>query len=255
MARQDQLDKMSMVISQLEGVLKTTRNGEQKSRVQKQLREIRALYQQAAEGQELPASRLSKLGAAKGEPEAADVAVTTVPSVLDSVEVRAIIPECDDAEINRVHSYLVYFENEFWATMSDYHLKLDYNHSFTRDGFFNLLEGCKRSLKNYCDVLLETLRGGTNREYAEQLKNMHTRMRRGYLMEVNRFLKRIQEFSTELVNDHESGGNMILNPHDVLTFDRLEGRRSLEGVKIIDGIRMMREFTQDFLSFLSLPEM
>ena len=174
--------------------------------------------------------------------------------ILHTVPILQASKFCSIPEVNAIYSYLAYFENEFWGGISDFHLKLDFNHSQKRDIFYHNLNVLKISFKNYLDIL-EDLENTTNTlEYTENLKKMRSKYYMELLIKVGEFISQLYQFITSIILDYESEGNIILNPHEVLNFDKIQGERDLEGLTVLQALKKLQQFLSEVAEYLSLPE-
>jgi hypothetical protein len=61
------------------------------------------------------------------------------------------------------------------------------------------------------------------------------------------------DFLDTLITDFEGNGNIIMNPSDVLEFDKLYGEKKLNKKTVIDGVKQTFIFVQEILDFVNLP--
>jgi hypothetical protein len=137
--------------------------------------------------------------------------------------------------------------------LSETRLKLDFKHSLERDSFYHRFENLRR--------LLEDQREDARRmeEYLGQKHEEEMRMRsfkksRNLIMESDKFFRNLQRFSGGLAEDIAASGSICLNPRDLLRFDRLGGRRLLEGLSVEKALVSLAEFSTEVSRFLNVPQ-
>ena len=52
-----------------------------------------------------------------------------------------------------------------------------------------------------------------------------------------------------------ASGLMCLNAEEEIHFQRLEGKRYLEGLKVEDGLQRLHDFCRELVSYLNVPQM
>ncbi|MCK4778358.1 MAG: hypothetical protein KAS39_08245, partial [Actinomycetia bacterium] len=157
-------------------------------------------------------------------------------------------------EVNLIQYILNEFEMEYWGVLSDYHLRLDYNKSFERDKFYNLLEKLKRSLSEFLKIV-EDYHSAAVQSYKSNLKSMMLKARHSLLVETGTFIDSVKVFLDILIKDNADGGNLILNPTDKLNFDKIMGKKKLEGMEVIDGLKFVNKFINEAIVILNIPDL
>src|SRR5690606_20858276 len=114
---------------QLEGILKTTRNPEQRSRVGKDLFKIqKRLEELCPDG---PPVDLDDIDTRNGGQ------ANQAYQVINQFPVTPASALCDDDEINFMATMLAVLEREFLPIMSDSQIKMDYSTTSERDSFYS----------------------------------------------------------------------------------------------------------------------
>ncbi|MBU1076280.1 MAG: hypothetical protein KKH98_03245 [Spirochaetes bacterium] len=249
-----EISKLKEIYKKLEGVYKITGDAKQKERVKKEMNDIKS--------QVADMEKYGKEEVLKEDEEQEEVVVKEVEKkesnkkenkLLSRFPVKKVHPASNDNEVNTAITYLEIFEGELWGALSDFHLKLDYYHSKERDKYFNKFEVIKRLIKQYFDVLDE-LSSATNETYIEKLKLMKNKQSRALLIDSVKFMNEIGLFLDKLVKDFNNKGNTILNPEDKITFSNIEGKRLLNGWKIIDAIKYIKQYSREYIGAINLPE-
>jgi len=249
----ENLEQLKSILRQLEGVYKSSVDPKQKERVKADIERLKSKIKDLEEfGEE------SILDTDQKEEE--EVVETVEKSeeekeykILSRFPVEKVHPESNEFEVNAAITYINVFENEFWGALSDFHLKLDYFHSRERDKFYNKLETVKRYIREYMNILGE-FKETLNPTYREKLQLMKNKHARALLIDSVKFIRGIEEFLTRLIADAEEGGNIIMNPDDVIRFSKIEGNKVLNNWKILDALKFIRDFCNEFLDVIHLPD-
>ncbi|MCE9500224.1 MAG: hypothetical protein K8R21_06975, partial [Leptospira sp.] len=124
------MQKLQKAVTQLENILKTSRNDEQRIRVSQDIRKYREKMQKISPD---------------GMPDNLNVPVQPSQSALDSAKpgkrsgmldsfpVMKISPNSNDQEINFIGTLVNVLDLEFLPVLGDSHIKLDFSHATERD--------------------------------------------------------------------------------------------------------------------------
>ncbi len=243
-----ELENKAMVLKQLEGVYNTSGDKLQKRRVLKEIEDVK----QTIKGIK---GRIIVLGIENDLFEEENINNPGMVSVLNVVRITKYREDSRDREIDAVTSYMEFFERNYLSILSEYHIKLDFNHSIKRDVFYPRFMEIKKILKEY-DYELDVL----NREEYNNIafyrdKSIIHKIKHRYLLSLDRFFKDLRTFLNVLVDDFNKGGIVILHPQDFLSFSEFEKDRRFEGHAVIDAIKEMYLFSDKFTRFLGLPNM
>jgi hypothetical protein len=243
-----ELENKAMVLKQLEGVYNTSGDKLQKRRVLKEIEDVK----QTIKGIK---GRIIVLGIENDLFEEENINNPGMVSVLNVVRITKYREDSRDREIDAVTSYMEFFEKNYLSILSEYHIKLDFNHSIKRDVFYPRFMEIKKILKEY-DYELDVL----NREEYNNIafyrdKSIIHKIKHRYLLSLDRFFKDLRTFLNVLVDDFDKGGIVILHPQDFLSFSEFEKDRRFEGHAVIDAIKEMYLFSDKFTRFLGLPNM
>ena len=255
-------EKLEEILKRLEGVYKTTIDPKQKERVKKEIDALKAKIKASKplESKEVLLENESTEKVIKPEVEkenktdAGIMSFTEDFPILSKIKIEKIHPFSDDNEINMVVCYLREFEKNYWSALSDFHLKLDYNHSRERDKFYDQLEGCNRILRDYIKNLDEFEKAQIE-SYKERLKMMKLKVGRAFLIATYEFMKSLNNFINYLIQDYNNKGNIILNPDEIIKFSKLEGNnKELAGKTVIEALKQVFNFTEEFLKMIKIPD-
>ncbi len=171
--------------------------------------------------------------------------------ILKNIPVKSPKNTVYDPELNELFSYLKYFEKEYLPVLSEHRIKLDYSHTSKIDEFYSLYNDLDRFLTKYIR-LVEDVQTTDNDRLREELQRIQRKEYRGLLVKTATFFKRLNAFLEEILKAHSEGKAVVLNPDDVIEFEEGTGGL-LEGFKIIDALRDLRQFTLEMLHYLNLP--
>ena len=253
-------DKIQLMLRQMDTVLRTTRDPGQKKRVSLEISRLRKDLVRLEEKTftDEDARLYIKLEApAGGNADDGDDEGQLTPDrypVLSSIEITPAGPECAEPEINAIASFLRYFEAEHLSILGNYQLKLDFNNAQRRDTYFNLYSGTQQVLKSYLDVIHDIAAGRiASGDHADSLRQMRRKLHMDYVIKTADFVHGLLEFITLLLDDCKNGGNLILNPDQVMEFDKIHGTRELDGLTVATGLERIRLFLSEFGEYLNIP--
>lgn len=250
-------EKIALLQKRLEMVAKTSRDPGQRKRVGQQLAVLKKDFIRLHNG-DFPDSEVSRYlsGDVMDTAPALTAAETDLGAypILGSIPVEPASPFCREQEINEICSFLNFFEKEYWAAVSDYQLKLEFNTSGKRDRLFNELNLLRVAIKNYLDIISDLDKGAANREYESRLRSMKTKQHMDILLKSGEFVSRLHDFIGYLLDDFRNGGNVILNPEDSLHYDSIHGEKAMEGMNIVDVLEKLFQFLSEFREYLNIPD-
>jgi hypothetical protein len=140
--------KIVRSIKALEGVIKTSRSVEQKTRVKKDIEALREKL-----GEIYPNTDLQDLEQILGAevmapPPETKIDFSQFPCLLP-VELKQFSPYKNDGDLNIAASIKTHFEQSIWGIITEQHTKLDYSNSGIRDGLYRKLDQCGRGLTQF----------------------------------------------------------------------------------------------------------
>lgn len=239
-------------IKALEGVLKTSRDPSQRSRVKKDIDSLRNMLKEM-----YPDVSVEELEDAIATDDL--LAEPSREQMLSGYKYIKIVPiekissYRDDEEINIAASIMKYFEDRIWGVISDQHSKLDFSNSAERDALYRKLDECNRAFKIYYQTLddLERTRSG---EYVNQLNLMRVKQGRIFLIEIHGFFAAVNEFISEIIADSEFGGTMVLNSDEIIVYSDYEKYRTFDGWNVVDALKYMKGFVEEALDVIVVPD-
>ena len=283
-------DTLEKVITQLEGVRKTSIDADQKKRVFWELKRLRQEYEtrfgKALSGFDssldpfgTASIHLTDISSATGSSDkkvdeqnkdqskenvTEDASIGTIegkPSKIDLsgykylklIKIKKYKESNPEHDLDYISSIINFLNEEFWGTISDYNLKLDFNHSMIRDNFYGDLHNIDNLIKNYADIVDFASRSDTNKSYKDKLLQTKAKEYRNLILRIGEFLKKLYSFVSMLLDDRSQGGNIILNPDSALEFDNFHGKKILAGVTVLEGLVCLRDFILEICEFLNIP--
>ena len=238
-------------IKLLESVLKTSTDVSQKSRVKRDIKDLRSKLSVIFPDKDL-----------KDVEEAIYANIMALPPKnvppleqykhLNNISIKNYSSYKEDSEVNEAASIMLFFEKKIWVVISDQHTKLDFSNSSERDTLYRKLDECNRAFKTFCQTIddIEKVRSS---EYINQLHMMRVRQGRLFLFEIHQFFKSVREFLADLITNNEADGNMILNPDDLITYADYEEYSTYENWTVINTLKNMMEFLDEALDLINIP--
>lgn len=238
-------------IKLLESVLKTSSDDIQKARVKRDINTLRGRLKEM-----FPEADLKELE------NAIYADIMTMPTKeikhikkynhLKDVSINIYSNLKEDKEINEAASIMKFFEEHIWVAISDQHTKLDFSNSSERDSLYRQLDECNRAFKTFCQTIddIEKVRSS---DYINQLHLMRIRQGRLFLFEIHQFLKTAKKFISVLIENHDAGGNMILNPDDLIKYADYEEFPTYANWTVLNALKNMLEYIDESLDFINIP--
>lgn len=163
-------------------------------------------------------------------------------------------PELDllGKELLRFLLYLNFFEKELLTFLSEKRLKLDFKHSIERDSFYHRFSSISRRLKDFKEdaARIDSFEG----THEKEMRQRSFKKRRNLFLDGDRFFRSLVKFSKDLIEDLQEDGLKCLNGNEVMEFDKLEGNKYLEGVKVRDALVKLGDFCREVVLYLNIPQ-
>jgi hypothetical protein len=250
----EELKRLNRLVRQFEAVFKSTRDPAQRERVTRELRQLKVYKERLESFHEFDPQELE-------EPDRPDELeeypylkrAVDAGAEKDSPASRVNAADYQDREIFQLALYMALFESEFLALLSETRLKLDFKHSLERDSFYHRFENLRRLL---ADIREDTSRMEEHlgQKHEEEMRMRSIRMNRNAIMEAVKFFRNLITFAGDLSEDIDGSGSICLNPDDLLRFDKLGGRRLLEGLPVREALASLFEFSREVVEFLNVPQ-
>ncbi len=244
---EEELRKINRVISQYALVLRTTSDLSQQDRAKQKLATLRAYRKKLLQVYELDDDDNTASASSKADSKQSR-------KYLGEIIRQGIDETISDPEMNKLNLYLDFFDREFLMIFSERKMRLDFQHSLERDSYYHRFQGTLRKMRDFRDEL-EQIKETEERagEKGERKKRI-LRMKRVLTIEADRLFDSVVRFTGELVMDIENDGLKCLNGNDSVYLDDVEGKKYLEGRKLNEALQSIREFSQEVIEFLNVPD-
>jgi hypothetical protein len=239
-------------------VYRTATTGDQKERVGRELKKLqgyraRILAVNVIDPQTLEASEedtdelapfpiLGRLEAQASAPAGATAPEEEVP------------PPPGDLEVSRLELYTLFFEKEFLPFLTEIRLKLDFKFSMERDSFYHRFQDVKRKIADYREEGARLAEESLTKQMETEMRARAFKLIRVLTMEASRFFRAISRFATELAEDAGREGVKCLNGGVLVRFEKIEGKRHLEGQTVREGLVQLAELAEEVVEFLNVPD-
>ncbi|HEY9594619.1 MAG TPA: hypothetical protein VHE79_09080, partial [Spirochaetia bacterium] len=148
MTPEEELKRLNKLIHQYETVYRTTRDGDQRERVERELKELRDYREK------ILAVNVVDTGALEDKPRVADpladaprlksllVANELLPGdhPVPPIVTKGVTPTSSQLEMYHLALYIAHFEREFLPFLTEKKLQLDFKFSMDRDSFYGTLQ-------------------------------------------------------------------------------------------------------------------
>jgi hypothetical protein len=245
------IDEKKQILKQLEGVYRTSHNTTQRTRVSKEIEGLRESIKNL-QGKliiyALEYDFVEDVGTGEDEKSGPF-------EVLNQISVPKFRSDSKDREIDAVISYLDFFEDNYLSVLSEFYIKLDFNHSQKRDMFYPRYMEIKKILKEYNYELDIMNREEFNNIAFYRDRSVIHKIRYRYLLALDKYFRDLKSFLEVLIDDFKTSGNIVLNPYDILSFNEFEANKRLNNMSVFDSLVDMHGFVNELLRFLGMPNL
>lgn len=235
---------MKKLIRQFEAVYGSSTDEGRRDRVGRELRRLKTYKEKLERFHQIDPDQL-------GEEEPVDQ-LDGLPFLRGMVEKDTKKNVYQDREIYHISLYLHFFEKDFLAILSETRLKLDFKHSLERDSFYHRFESLRRRLEDFEEEIVR--RSIVEENQDAEMKQRSFKKQRNLAIEADRVFRSVHDFADELIKDLDQDGLKCLNGDDVIKFDRIEGHRYLEGVKVKDALKRLKDLSHEVVCYLNIPQ-
>ncbi len=243
---EEEVKKLNRVIKQYETVLLSTTDPAQKQRVARELEKLKDYRDKI-----LSVNVINERALEDEEPGGGVLDDFPFLNDLRSKSEERIL---NDREVDDIYLYMRFFESDFLPFLSETKLKLDFKYSLERDSFYHKFQELLRRLT---DLVSEIERFGSGKfraDIEEEMRKRIFKMKRNLSIELDRFFKNVNRFSTDLLEDLAGDALKCLNGDDTISFDVIEGKRYLEGSTVREALEKLKQFSYEVIDYLDIPE-
>jgi hypothetical protein len=263
MSPEEELAKLDRLLRQYESVFHTTRSPEQKERVGRQIRDLRAMREKL-----LAANVIDSQAAAAEQPEEENEfaafpllallrlenEAVAKPDVVEPFAPKNADPTPSQEEVFNLCLYVRRFEREFLPFLTGKHLRLDFKFSLDRDSFFAPFQALQRAIADYREEHRRIADGQVGKELLKEMRARTVKLARRIAVDGARLFRRLESFGFELAEDAGSLGTKCLNGSAEISFDALEGRRELQGRRVRDALDDLARLSAEAVTYLNVPD-
>jgi hypothetical protein len=255
---EEELKKTDRLIHQYEIISRTTKSGEQRDRVERQIRELRSYRQKIldviiidpapAKATETPTEfkhlrRLTEAESHRPPKERIE------PLAVDGVEATPV-----QEEMFNLMMYARFFQSEFLPILTEKRLRLDYKFSIERDSFYGRHKDLERSLNDFREENARLATGAVRREMEKESYTRLIKLRGKIKSDSAKLFRAVHGFCEELIEDADGDGVKCLNGREEILFDEIEGTRLLAGRRVTDALVVLAGFASEVIAYLNVPE-
>jgi hypothetical protein len=254
MTPEEELKRLNLLIRQFEAVFKSTRDPLQRDRVTRELRELKTYKERLESFHEIDPTKVEE------SPQVDEL--ESFPHLKEALRLSAradsalgepFKEDYQDREVYHLARYLVLFETEFLALLSETRLKLDFKHSLERDSFYHRFENLRRLL---LDIREDTSRMDDylGQKHEEDMRLRGFKKMRNTILEADKFFRDLARFTGGLTEDIAGSGSICLNASDVLRFEKIRGMRLLDGLTVKEALSQLHEVSKEVVTYLNVPQ-
>lgn len=257
------MKKLNKLIKQYETVYHTATDGDQKERVGKELKKLKSYRDKILAVNVIDGEDLEDPPESQDELEEYPILRSLIEErektralrrkmALHVDEPHSLTPSQN--EVSRIALYTGFFEQEYTPFLTEMRLKLDFKFSMERDSFYRRFQDLTRKIADYDDEATRLAEGGYAKDMEMEIRKRTFKLKRFLEVEASRFFRAVRRFTTELIDDARTDGVKCLNADSEIEFDKIEGKRMLEGTTVVDALEMIRAFADEVIEYLNVPE-
>jgi hypothetical protein len=262
MTPEEELKRLNRLIHQYEAVYRTAPDAGQKERVQRQLREFQGFRQKILAVNVINEQALEESAPEEGPLEEFPVLALLISENsglnadkrIASFAAKDSSPTSLQNEMFHLTLYTAFFEREFLPFLTEKQLKLDLKFSMDRDAFYSSFESLQRKISDYREAHQNITEGMVSRDLETEVRKRALKITRVVEIEAAKFFRAIERFCAELAEDARAGGVKCRNSEGVISFDKIEGNRMLQGRKVIDVLDQLEKVAAEAVGYLNIPE-
>ena len=242
-----EIRKINRVIRQYEVLVKTSVDGDQRYRVKIRLKELRDYKDKILKTFDIDEQKIIE-----EENESRQVANeyhflnNIIPKDFKNINLNYGISDID--------AYLRYYDEEFIVVLSERNIKLDFKYSIDRDNFYHKFKDLQRKIKDYEEEIINIVGISYAKSEELEIKQRNLKRMRHIEIETYKYFKAIEKFCLDLIEDIEIDGSKCLNSSDIMIFDKIEGKKYLDGMTVSKALKMIRDYSREVILYLNIPQ-
>jgi hypothetical protein len=245
MTPEEELKRLNKLIRQYETVYRTTPDAGQRERAARQLKEMQSYRAKILAVNVIDSEKIEEPAENRD-----DLAPFPLLRKLTETDATGI----EDQEIARIILYIRHYQAEFLPFLTEKQLKLDFKFSMDRDGFYRRFQELDRKIVDFLEERRRLAEGFLSKDMETEVRKRGFKLKRLIAVEASRFFRSIERFTKELVDDANGDGVKCLNAEREIAFDRIEGKKSLEGKTVLEALGELGALASEGLAFLNIPE-
>ncbi len=242
-----EIRKINRVIHQYKVLVKTTVNEDQRHRVKIRLKELHDYKDKILKTFDINQQKII-------EEENESRQVTNEYHFLNNIIPNDFKNIDLDYEISDIDAYLRYYDEEIIVVLSERNMKLDFKYSIDRDNFYHKFKDLQRKMKDYEEEIIHILEATYAKNEELEMKQRNLKRMRHIEIETYKYFKSIEKFCLDLIEDIEIDGSKCLNSMDIMIFDKIEGEKYLDGMTVLEAIKMVRDYSREVILYLNIPQ-
>ena len=262
MTPEEELARLNRVIRQYETVYRTTSDGDQKTRVEKQLKELKDYREKILAVNVIDDAAMQE----RRETRDALAAFPRLKMVIDRdtklaseqrmapLWARGEEPTPAQEEIFHLMLYVRWFRDEYLPFLTEKRLKLDFKYSLDRDAFYSRLQEVERKLKDFRGETAQLAQGIVSRDMEIEMRKRVIKLKRHVEADAAKLFQAVRVFARELQEDAAGDGVKCLNGGELIEFDPIEGERVLEGKTAREALQELSWLASEVEAFLNVPD-
>ncbi len=258
MTPEEEVRKLNKLIRQYESVYRTASTEDQRDRVGKELKKLQTYRARILAVNVIDPEALEDSGEETDDlasfPILARLASQPRSPSMPRGAIEVLPPPPGEAEVSRLELYAGFFEKEFLPFLTEIRLKLDFKFSMERDSFYHRFQDLKRKMADYRDECGRLAEESLTKQMETEIRKRAVKLIRVLTTEASRFFRAINRFATELADDAGADGVKCLNGAETIRFEKIEGKRHLEGQGVRDGLEQLGALAREAVDYLNVPE-
>lgn len=247
----DEIEKIYKVRDKLKLTYKSSSNKTQKKRIAETLREVEEMIKAIENGEWVNPIKITQFSKnVVNEKKSEEQVEFKFQHRVEQIKLSEVNK---DVEMDKMYSYLVFFEENF---LSIFKLKLcKFKHEYNKiiDDVLSQFELINKFIEEYISDI-EILSTLTDKEQIQRYKERIMHQKNYILIKLNDTLFEFKNFLVEILDEHKRGYHTILVNPDEKYYSLSRHRSFLEGYKMIRVIDELVNMINEFINILRIPK-